>query len=443
MPLLPFDTSFQRSILRLMMIDDLFCLRTLQHIEAGFFSHEALGWIFKVIERYWKDYQMLCGDVPLRDALRYVRDDKLAYYSAEVEQVILIRDVPSANYVKDKLADFCKRNLFSIAHKESALLFNEGKSDDAYDVMAKAQDRIQEVEFGEVDRQWFFEELLERQRKRLTSQMKSYRAISTGIPELNTLTDGGIQDGEVWSVLSYAKRCKTTWLINQGFGALRMYAVPVLHIILEGRGDQIANRYDSCFSDNLYNKVKLGDINPQSYRAMQDEYTRLRGLLAIRTMNDWDVNILQIKAEIEEVRATRGFKPELLIVDYVDLLRSRDRANSETEHQVAACRDLKRLINQTGMKCWTAWQAQRPKPNAHTNQHVLTSGNVADAYAKVRIVDSYGSLNATDDEMKAGEMRVFWEGHRDAPVNKTWLISNDLSRMKMVTDIIIDGAKDG
>jgi replicative DNA helicase len=339
--------------------------------------------------------------------------------------------------VKDKLADFCKRNLFSMAHKESAALFNDGKSDDAYDVMAKAQDKIREIDFGEIDRQWFFEELSERQRQRHISQLKSYRAISTGIPDLDVLTDGGIQDGEVWAVLAYAKRCKTTWLINQGATALRMYAVPVLHIILEGRSEQISNRYDAYFSDNLYKKVKAGEIDPQSFRVMQDEYRRLRNLLVIRTMNDWDVNVLMVKAEIEELRA-HGFKPEMLIVDYVDLLRSRYRVESETQHQVAASRDLKRFINQTGMKCWTAWQAQRPKPNAHTKQHVLSSGNVADAYAKVRIVDSYGSLNATDDEMKAGEMRVFWEGHRDAPVNKTWLIANDLSRMKMITNIITD-----
>ena len=69
----------------------------------------------------------------------------------------------------------------------------------------------------------------------------------------------------------------------------------------------------------------------------------------------------------------------------------------------------------------------------HTKEHVLSSSNVADAYAKVRIVDSYGSLNATDDEMDRGEMRLFMEGHREAPVNKLWTITNDLSRMRMVT----------
>jgi replicative DNA helicase len=437
MPLFPFDTNFQRSILRLMQTDDLFCMRVLQHVEAGFFTHEALGWIFKVIERYWRDYQLLCGDVPLRDTLRYVREDKLGYYSAEVDQVIFLGNVPSSNYVKDKLADFCKRNLFSIAHKESAALFNDGKSDEAYDVMATSQDKIREVDFGEIDRQWFFEELPERQRQRRALQTQSGQILSTGIPDLDRMADGGVRVGEVWAVLAYAKRCKTTWLINQGFSALRMYAIPVLHIALEGRAEQMGNRYDACFSDNLYKKVKAGEIAPQSFRVMQDEYRRLQHLLVIRTINDWDANVINIKTELEELKAHK-FVPGLLIVDYMDLLRSRYKVESETAHQVAAARDLKRLVNQNEFACWSAWQAQRPKPNAHTKQHVLTSGNVADAYAKVRIVDAYGSLNATEEEMTAGEMRVFWEAHRDSPVHKTWLIKNDLSRMKMVTEVIMN-----
>ena len=60
---------------------------------------------------------------------------------------------------------------------------------------------------------------------------------------------------------------------------------------------------------------------------------------------------------------------------------------------------------------------------------------MADAYAKVRIVDAYGSLNATDEEMKQGRMRVFMEGHRDAPINQLYTIHNDLSRMTMITRV--------
>ena len=81
-------------------------------------------------------------------------------------------------------------------------------------------------------------------------------------------------------------------------------------------------------------------------------------------------------------------------------------------------------------------QTQRPKPAAHTKEHVLTSADVADAYAKVRIVDAFGSLNMTDEEKVRGEMRVFWEAHRDSPITKCWSINNDLSKQRMVTAVV-------
>lgn len=437
MALFAFEPGFQRGILRLMMMDDQFCLRALEYVEPGFFTQEAFGWVFRVIEQYWKDYQMSCGDISLRDALRFVPEDKLPYYAAEVELVIILGQVAEAEYIKLKLEDFCRRNVFSIAHQESAQLFNVGQVGKAYDVMAQAQDQLQKITFNMVDRQWFFEELSERQRQRHLAQLRGWGTFKTGIPDLDLCTEGGVHPGELWAVLAYAKRGKTTWMINQGFNAIRMHAVPVLHIILEGRGEQISARYDALFSQELYTKVKLGEINPQALRILQEEYARMRGLLVIRTMNDWDVNVSHIKSEIAELKA-RKFVPALMITDYVDLLRSRYGSDSETQHQVEASRDLKRLHNQTGMGGWTGWQAVRPKPGAHDREHILSSASVADSYAKVRIVDSYGSINMTNQEKRDGEMRLYWEDHRDAAVNRCWRVANDLSRMRMATEVITE-----
>ncbi len=434
MAVFQFDVSFQRSILRLMMLDDVFCMRALEHCEAGFFTTEPMGWVFRLHESYWKEYSRTCSDVPLRDAIRHARPEKQPLYFGEIEAVIATNVIPHAEYVKDELADFCKRNLFALAHQESARLFKAGNAKEAYEITASAQDDINRIEFGTVDRQWFFEELPDRQRKRYLDGMHT-AAMATGIEELDRLCGGGVQPGELWAVLAYAKRCKTTWLCNQGFNAIRMYAAPVLHVILEGHGSQIAAKYDALFGDELYVAVKRGEIDPIKHAAMQTEYLQRKKLMVIRTLNDWDINILHVKSELDEVKSY-GFKPRLLILDYVDLMRSRYKAESETAHQVAASRDLKRLVNVEEIAAWTAWQAIRPKDNAHTREHVLSSGSVADAYAKVRIVDAFGSLNATNDEMDRGEMRVFWENHRDAPVTKTWVITNDLSKQRMITSVI-------
>ena len=428
-----FDVSFQRSVLRLMMLDEAFSLKAIEYLDPGFFASEGLGWIFKTFETYFEAYRRRCTEMPLRESVRALPFDKQLRYAGEVETLIALGPVIEGDYVKAQLGDFVKKNVFAEAHTAAAQLFNAGKRVEAYDTMAKAQDRIQQIAFDRVDRQWLFEELGDRQHARALRQMDfSAQARSTGVRELDALCDGGVKPSELWVVFAYAKRCKTTWLINQGFHSCRMHQIPTLHIALEGKGHQVADRYDACFSGELYTSVKRGEIEQSLYIEMLAEYQRLRGLLVVRTMNAWDITVADIKAEIEQVKA-QGFTPGTLIVDYMDLLRSRNkRVDSETQHQIDAARDLKRLINDLEVAGWSAWQAQRPPKGAHDKAHVLTSSNVADAYAKVRIVDAYGSLNATDDEMKRNEMRLFWEGHRDAMVGKIWLITNEIARMRML-----------
>src|SRR5262249_36401617 len=101
--------------------------------------------------------------------------------------------VVESDYVKAELKEFLRKSVFAVAHQDSAALFNAGKISEAYDTMAKAQETIQQVTFEKVERQWFFEELADRQDARLRAQSDFSRLpVRTGLPELDNLTDGGI-----------------------------------------------------------------------------------------------------------------------------------------------------------------------------------------------------------------------------------------------------------
>lgn len=428
-----FDISFQRSVLRLMVHDEPFAMRALEHLQPSFFSTESLGWLFRTFKAYWDLYHVRMGEVPLRTYLRKEQLDKQMLFGTDVEMVLMPGPVLEATFVKHELREFVRMSVFSEAHRHSAKFFNEGAYDKAYDVMAAAQERIGRVSFDGPKRSFFFEELPQRQDRRMREAMDlRYQPRITGIRELDQMTDGGVHEGELWVVFAYAKRCKTTWLLNQGVNATRIHRQPTLHLSLEGKHKQIEDKYDSCFGSELYTKVKQGLMDSKAYVNLQEEYTRLRRLLVVRSLTDWNLTIDHIVAELDELRTQEDFEPTSLILDYMDLGRSRERANSEMDHQVAFARDLKRLITIRELATWSAWQGQRPKKGGLLKEHVLMSGDVADAYAKVRIVDSYGSLNATEDEMAKGEMRVFWEGYRDAPVGKLFRITNDLKTNRMI-----------
>lgn len=428
-----FDLRFQRDVLGLMMHNDVFGMRALEHLQPGFFQSEALGWMFKLYHSHWQEWTQRLSPTVVFHEWRKLPADKQRLFEQEVMHVMQGDLVLNAGYIQAQLKEFVSMNIFVEAHRQSAKMFEAGHRDDSYRVMREANERISQITFEQPARQWFFEELEERQRSRVMRLNDPLRVPrTTGLPELDQRCGEGVQDGEVWAVLAYSKRCKSTWLHNQGFFSTRIHRLPTLHIVLEGLETDIADRYDACFSRELYARVKRGEINAEAYYHLQNDYAKLRKKLVIRCYNDWQITMDHIVAELAALKG-QGFEPRTLIVDYVDCLRSRDpKCNGETQHQLDATRDLKRLTNDRGYATWTAFQAQRPVKGSQSKKHYLTSSNVADAYAKCRVVDSFGSLNATDEEMANNEMRVYWEAHRSAPMGIPYRITNELATMRML-----------
>ena len=379
----PFDVRFQRSVLRLVMIDDGFAARAFKHVDPGFFTSRALGWMFLKSRGYWETYSRRVSDLVLRDMLRNVEAEHVAAYSAEIDEVVMLGQVPDADYIKQELREFVRRALFSRAHAESATAYNEGKTNDAYAITMKALESINAVDFDVIDRQWFFEEFGDRQRERFRKAAnKHLNAFSTGIPDIDRLTDGGGQRGEVWLIAAEAKVGKTTWLINQGGQAAQIHGARVAHFILEGKGEQTADRYEAFFTNCLYTDVKRGDVNAKVYAAIIEEYERLRRRLVLRTMNDWDTTVIHIETELKQLRA-EGFIPDVIVIDYLDLLRARNaKGMSETDQQVEAARDTKKLAIRNDALVWTASQMRRPKEGDENVERVLRVSAIADAYAK-------------------------------------------------------------
>lgn len=414
------------------MLDEGFAVRAFKHVDASYFTTRPLGWVWTTMNAYWQKYMVRMTDVPLRDALRFVEPENVTSYSNEIDAITSITYVTEHAYIREALADFCKRSVFAQAHKQAQDLYNAGKPIEAYDVTQRALDRIREVTFEDENRSFFFEEFETRHKQRIIKNATGFQHVySTGIGPLDDACGGGAVEGEVWLVQGYAKAGKSTWLINEGFRCLRMHREPVLHIQLEGKREQTEARYDTRFSGEFYTEVRKGSITPSLYRDMIDEYRRLRGLLVIRAMTDWDVTALDIESELKTL-AARGFKPKMLICDYVDLMRSRNkRVDSETQHQLDATRDLKRLTLNWSLVTHTVSQTQRPKEDADEHEHVIRAAKIADAYAKIRIVDFVGSLNSTRAEREKGISRFYAEMHRDNPMGFLWRLTNDIERMKL------------
>jgi replicative DNA helicase len=234
----------------------------------------------------------------------------------------------------------------------------------------------------------------------------------------------------IW--ISYPKAGKTTLLMNHGAVAMRLYGKRVFHAVLEGNLRYVEDRYDTLLSGEQYATVRKSDMTPERYASTFAQYRRLKGLCVVQDYTaSWDCNVTHIQADLQDLERNHGWKPDLIIVDYLDLLKGRKpNYKSETESQKDAAQDLKKLANQ-GCAVWTASQVQRPRDaeDAQNAQGILYSSQIADCYAKVRIADFVGSINQTAQERAQKVMRLYAELYRDGPANLLMHVNADFATM--------------
>jgi len=328
--------------------------------------------------------------------------------------------------------DFIKRNLFVRAFKDSREKYNLGQVGEAYDVMTRAMERITTTDWTPPDRSFFFDEFTQRFARRL-SEDPALESISTGIHELDHILLGGLSIGELGVWVAYAKRGKSTMLVNHGVQAVRRGNHKTLHLVFEGSRKQVEARYDTVFAQESYQKVRASDFSRETFDRIQFDYRMYLHKLVVRGFtDDWSYTVQNIWDEMRELKRLYDWKPELVIVDYGDLLRGRGTFKTETEHQTAAFRDLKTLAN-WGYAVWTASQAQRPKKDVDMDEELLQSRKIADAYAKVRVADFLGTLNQTREERQRHEMRIYAELYRDNAADRVIPVRADFDRMTITT----------
>ncbi len=425
---LPFGVDFQKSLLRLLLEDDSFAHAVVPYLQPHYFANEIIGWCFGVASRYREQYGgMPSAQVLLQETTKVDQRIRPAY-QALVEQLGQAQ-LKDEQYMRDAVLDFVKRNIFVRSYQECRQLYNAGKVEEAYDRMMERMHQIVHTTWEPVDEGWFYDELPRRHMTRIRGDVLD-DAITTGLRWLDHILGGGLHIGELGIWVADAKGGKSTMLVNHGIAATRIQQKKVAHFVFEGSRKQTEARYDAGVMEELYHVVKNGNIDGARYAREWQRYQHYKGLLWIRGFTErWDYSIVDIHEELKRLKRQRGWEPDLVIVDYGDLLRGRDKVYpNETEKQKAAFRDMKSLANR-GYGVWTASQARRPEKGRENVVHFIHAREIADCYDKVRVADFLGSINSTVEERAAFMARLLAEMYRDNEANSSLLVRADFSRM--------------
>lgn len=412
----PFDIKFEKALLHLLMTDSMLLVKASKYLKKEYFSTEVLQWIFRLLVEYYEKYNSTLTDLVIANEVleldRTHKDIHLLEYTAAVTEIrqLKVNDKP---YVIKKVEEFIKRNLFIRGFHRMKDEFNANKFDNSITTMQETFEDINQVRFEEANKTFFFEETKQREFKRSDRQQNTVMRFTSGILELDAKIAGGVGRGELAIVMADAGRGKSICLVNAGASSILSNLAKVLHINLEGKDNQVEDRYDARFLNTEYRKVVRNEL-PNDYQKFYSRYSN--SLVIVNFHDKWDYTVLDIEQEIK-ILAADGFIPDVIIVDYGDLLCPRNKKTGNSyEDQREVYQDLKTLGNKYKAAVWSAAQCSRAPPGTdplNDRNFYYTRRNQADSYAKVRIADILFTLNCTDEEKKENTMRIYLDKFRD------------------------------
>jgi len=401
-----YGPEFQENMLSIMLDDISFAMKCISYIDPSHLHSDTHKWLFSLIQKSLSERNTVPSFVEVEDNLKTEDRSKRRLYTKFAKKIF---DAPikSKDYIKEKLTQFAKKTAFVKLFAESQVLYNLGKTEESYEYVMESINKIYSVSF-ESD-QVVTTESFESLRQEIVAQKSiSIDRIPTGIDSLDLILGGGLSkfNGELGIILGLPKSAKSIGLIHMGFSCLTSLRGRIAHFQLEGPTAQTVNRYQSRLTGVPANKIDRNMLEDVELKRLEAIGSKYKDRLCIVPFNShWEYTTADIDAKIVELDR-EGRKPDLVIVDYADLVKPRKSTGEVRHDQTSVFRDLKSMAMRHKVAMWTGSQAQRPKEDPN-KEWILRSSNVSEAYEKIRIADFVCTLNQTPFEKDAGILRIY------------------------------------
>jgi replicative DNA helicase len=382
-----YGQSFQTKVISALLTDVKLIDTLYEIIHTKFFESEANKWIVEHILDYYEEYK----STPTIDVFKVEiskLDDKATQKSI-VEQLKLAfttLDNTDLQYVKDEFSAFCINQNLKDAIIQSVDLLKAGSYDRIKELVDKAMKVGVETDLG-TDYVLDYEE-------RTSDEARI--VVSTGFEILDDLMQGGLSGGELAVVVAPSGIGKSWVLCALGAAAVKA-GKTVVHYSMELSEKYVGNRYDTVFT-----QITSADLVDKKDE-IRDKIRKLRGKLLIKYFPPKSVSSNKLKVHIEKM-ISNGHTPDLIIIDYADLMISHsNKSDSTYAEQGGIYIDLRGMGGEMGIPIWTASQSTR----SSINEEVIEADKIADSYAKVMNADFIMSLSRKSKDKLNNTARMY------------------------------------
>jgi len=388
--------SFQIKVLAAMFTDRTFLQQIADIIQPGYFESESNEWILDVVLTHFRTYKT----PPTKDVLKVkvteIEHDVLKVAVVEqLKEVFRYMESDDLSFVKDEILKFCKNQEIKHAIMDSVNLLKNGNYDEIKTKIDSAMKAGADTNIGHEYKS----------QVALRYNEAARHTITTGWDVVDDLMDGGLAPGELGVVMAPAGIGKSWLLINIGANAIRN-GKNVVHFTLELNENYVGQRYDSVITG-------IPAQNLKNYQEdIENKMSHISGELVIKYYPTKSVGVMALKAHIEK-SAMVGKAPDLVIVDYADLLKVSAKDKHEALEELYE--ELRGMAGEYGVPVWTATQAGR----SALEDDIIEADKIAASYGKVMVSDFIMSLSRKVQDKLSGTGRVHIVKNRFGPDGMT------------------------
>ena len=417
--------NIQRGIIYLLKHDKDFYSQIVGLIKPDYFEFPSYAYIFDRIKAHYDKYRNIPSDEILLEDIKknLPKGQNISDYEDDLIQINSIEPsfLDNRDFVLDLVEDYARKQAISQAIRESVVLLKENKISEIEELVRKAMLVSREVNIGQV----YFNDLEKRYHRQFDhKEKKKYKTI---YETFNEHLDGGLNSKELAMVIAPPGVGKSLYLVNQGVAALKENK-SVLYISLEMAEDKIAQRFDSILTLIPNQRLKEAATFPivcNRLSAVKQKFNDAK--LIIKEFPTGQLNVNQIRALLVQLKLHPDFEPDLLIIDYLELLRPNRQIDAEYQAQERIAQELRGLAMEHDILVWTATQTNRMGKKVAT----ITDAELGDSYGKIRPADWAISLNQTEEEYDQGRMRVYVVKARDSKQHYRINCSVDYNNLTM------------
>ncbi len=367
-----FGNSFQSKIIASLLGKKTFLQTISDILQEEYFDSDANKWLVKTIISYFYEFKTSPTLEVIKVKINEVEDDILKTSIVDkLKDAWNHRESTDLEFTQKETIKFCKNQKLKNAIIDSVSLLENQDYDEIKKKVDEAMSAGTERDVGH--------DYLVSLEERLSKSARD--VVESGWGEIDDIMDGGLGGGELGVIVAPAGIGKSWALQCIGANGLKK-GKTIVHYSLELNENYVGLRYDTIFSGITTSNIKYYKDD------VKKKLEKLPGKLMIKYYPTKSASVQTLGSHLKQLELQQ-IKPDMVLVDYADILKDIGKA-TEMRHALGNIyEDLRGMAGELQVPVWTASQANR----SALDEDVIEASKVAESYSKVMTADFVMSLS--------------------------------------------------